>query len=63
MRVMSKYQIIFEDCKLATAINIGSATLAKVSGKQLFSVLTSVLECLTAVEARSVFGPIMHIAA
>ena len=49
MRVMSKYQIIFEECKLAPAVLLGSATLTKVSRKQLFSVLSSVLECLTAV--------------
>ena len=49
MRVMSKYQIFLEECKLATAVHLGSATLTKVSRKQVFSVLSSVLECLTAV--------------
>ena len=56
-RVMLKYQFIIEDCKLATAVNPGSATLAKESQKQAFSVLSSVLECLTAVGACSVLGP------
>ena len=49
MRVMSKYQIIVEDCKLATAVNLGSVTQAKVSWKQAFSVLRNILDCLTAV--------------
>ena len=44
MRVMSKYYIILEECKLAPAVHLGSAT-----GKQVFSGLSSVLECLTAV--------------
>ena len=57
MKVMLKYQIIVEDCKLATAVYRGSATLAKVSRKRVFSVLSSVLECFTAVYARSVLGP------
>ena len=49
MRVMSEYQIILEECKLATAIHLGSATLTNVSRKQVFSVLRSILECLGAV--------------
>ena len=49
MRVMSKYPIIVEDCKLATGVNLGSATLAKVSRKLVLSVLGSSLECLAAV--------------
>jgi len=49
MRVTSKYQIIVEDCKLVTTVNLGSATLAKVSWKQVFSVLSNILECFTAV--------------
>ena len=38
MRIMSKYQIIVEDCKLVTAVNLGSATLAELSRKIVFSV-------------------------
>ena len=57
MRIMSKYQIILEECKLATAGHLGSATLTNVSRKQVFSVLSSVMECLTGVSAHSVFGP------
>ena len=54
-----RISFIVEDCKLTTAVNLGSATLAKVSRKQVFSALSSVLECLTAVQAHSVFGPII----
>ena len=46
MRVMSKYQIILEECKLAAEVNLGSATLTNLSRKQVFSVLSSVLDCL-----------------
>jgi len=49
MRVMSTYQTIVEDYKLVTTVNLGSATLAKVSTKQIFSVLSNVLECHTTV--------------
>ena len=45
MRVMLKYQIIVEDCKLATAVNLGSATLAKLSRTQICSAVSSVMEC------------------
>ena len=49
MSVMSKYQIIVIDGKLAIAFNRGSATLAKVSRKQIVLVLSSVLEFHAAV--------------
>ena len=49
MRAMSKYQISVEDCKLGTTVNLGSATLGKVSQKHVVSVLSSILECLAAV--------------
>ena len=46
--VMSEYEVIVEDYKLETAVNLGSATLAKARWNQAYSVLSSVLDCLTA---------------
>ena len=46
MRFVSKYQIILEECKLAAEVNLGSATLTNLNRKQVFSVLSRVLDCL-----------------